>query len=344
MKNKKIAILLFGCSGFGAGRRRDCVVFGRPEAAVLYPADICHGYGDGIYCLGKKAEAAVEAAIAEVNRLDALLSTGSAASEISQINAEGGGEMSADTAAILERAMEIYDRTEGRFDFTIYPLMQLWGFTSGEYHVPSAEELEEALPLVDASRVRTDGDTVTLGKGQEIDFGGIAKGYTSDRVMEIFREYGISSGIVSLGGNVQVLDTKTDGTKWRIGIRNPIAGGEGIIASVQVENQAVITSGGYERYFEEDGNTYIHILNPETGYPADSGLLSVTVISPDGMLADALSTSLYLMGAEGAADFWREQGDAFELVLVDDQKNIYVTEGMADSFQSDEKVQLITKE
>lgn len=284
---------------------------------------------------GKEAEEAVQEAIAEVQRLDALLSTGSERSEVSRINAAGGGELSEDSQILLERALEIYEETGGLFDPTIYPLMELWGFPTQEYHVPTEAEIQETLALVDASRVRRDGASVTLGAGQRLDFGGIAKGYTSARLMEIFRSHGISSGFVSLGGNVQTIGKKQDGTNWQIGIQDPDSGQGEVIAVVEVEDRAVITSGGYERYFEEDGNTYIHILDPRTGYPADGDLESVTVVSADGTLADALSTSLYLMGYEDAEEYWRVHREEFDMVLITDQGEICVTEGLRDRFRSE---------
>lgn len=285
---------------------------------------------------GKNCEKAVDAAIDEVERLDALLSTGKETSEVSRINAAGEGEVSKDTAVILQEAMKVYQRTEGLFDVSIYPLMELWGFPSQEYHVPTKEELLEVLSLVDASKIEFDGAHVELLEGQRIDFGGIAKGYASARVMDIFREYGIYSGMVTLGGNVQVLNQKLDGSKWQVGIRDPEREGE-ILGVLGVENRAVITSGGYERYFEEDEKTYIHILNPHTGYPADGDLVSVTVVSKDGMLADALSTSLYLMGKEGARAYWERYGEEFEMILVTKDSEIFLTEGIWEDFQTEEK-------
>lgn len=284
---------------------------------------------------GKNSEQAVDAAMKEVQRLDDLLSTGNPDSEVSQINTRGNGTLSKDTEAILTEAMEIYKETDGLFDVTIYPLMKLWGFPTQKYHVPAESELQEALEKVDASQVVIDGDQVTLGTSQEMDLGGIAKGYTSARVMEIFREYGITSGMVSLGGNVQTLNTRPDGKPWKIGIQNPNGQQGSLLAVLSVENKAVITSGGYERYFEEDGNTYIHILNPKTGYPADSGLVSVSVISENGMLADALSTSLYLMGEEQAAGYWRTHADEFDMILETEDGTLYVTEGISQEIQTD---------
>lgn len=293
---------------------------------------------------GKNSEAAVEAAIKEVERLDALLSTGNPSSEISGINKTGGGQgVSEDTAALFQRGLEFYEDTDGAFDFTVYPLMQLWGFTTKEYHVPTEEELQAVLPLVDASKVSvtTNGDGtngVSLGENQQVDFGGIAKGYTSSRVMELYQEHGITSGMVSLGGNVQVLGEKPDGSAWRVGIQDP-EGARGEQAAVlEVTDCAVVTSGGYERYFEEDGNTYIHILDPATGRPAEGDLASVTVISEDGTLADALSTALYIMGREEAVTYWREHESEFEMVLITDQGAIFATEGIYENLSSEREV------
>ena len=283
---------------------------------------------------GPRGEAAVDAAVAEIFRLDALLSVGMASSEVTQINANGGGQVSEDTAALVRAALETYASTDGAFDFTIYPLMRLWGFTTGEYHVPTAAELEEVLPLVDASLVRFDGGTLTLSDGQQIDFGGIAKGYASARTMEIFREYGVTSGMVSLGGNIQVLGKKPDGSPWRIGVQNPSASQGTPLAVVEVEDRAVVTSGGYERYFEKDGRTYIHILDPRTGYPAEPDLLSVTVVSGDGTLADALSTALFVMGLEDAVSYWQEGGGTFDMALLTTEGEMFVTPGIGDSFSS----------
>ncbi len=285
---------------------------------------------------GPGAEEAVEAAMEEIERLDALLSTGNESSEISQLNAAGSFVVSEDTQTLLKEAKEIGSLTGGLFDVTIYPLMKLWGFPTGEYRVPEKEEISNLLSFVDSSQIELNGNQVTLGEGQEIDLGGIAKGYASDRVMEIYREYGITSGMVSLGGNIETLGRKPDGTAWKIGIQNPDLSSEAansdILLALDVENQAVITSGGYERYFEENGETYIHILDPRTGYPADAGLLSVTVVSENGMLADALSTSLFIMGLSDASAYWKtygaEEGKSFELILVDTAGTIYATEGL----------------
>lgn len=292
---------------------------------------------------GENAEEAVDAAIEEVKRLDALLSTGSASSEVYGINSNGGGTVSEDTKALLERSIEFYESTEGLFDVTIYPLMELWGFASKEYHVPTETELQTVLAGVGASKIQFDGENVVLAEGQKIDFGGIAKGYASAKVMEIFKSYGIENAMVSLGGNVQTLGENESGQPWNIGIRDPKGDVNDALGTVRVSGKAVVSSGGYERFFEEDGNTYIHILNPKTGYPADENLVSVTIISEDGTLADAMSTSVYLMGLEKASDYWREHSKEFEMILITEDGSIYATEGISESFRCIKDYKVITK-
>ncbi len=290
---------------------------------------------------GAKSAEAVDAAIQEVQRLDALLSTGSASSEVSALNQNGGGEVSEDTARLLTAALEFYTSTGGLFDCTVYPLMRLWGFPTQEYHVPTETELAETLPLADSSKTRFDGQTLRLAEGQAVDFGGIAKGYAAQRVIEIFQSYGVSSGNISLGGNVQVLGSKPDGSDWRIGIQDPGGLQGSILAVVPVQDRALVTSGGYERFFVEDGKTYIHILDPRTGCPAETDLLSATVVASDGMLADALSTSLFIMGSQDAARYWRENGCTFDMILVTKNREILVTERISGSLETQAQVQVL---
>ena len=231
-------------------------------------------------------------------------------------------------------ARYFFDSTGGAFDLTVYPLMVLWGFTGGEHHVPSDEELAETLSVVGADRVRFDAQSgeVQLDEGQAVDLGGIAKGYTSARIMEIYREHGLRSGLVSLGGNVQCLGAKPDGSAWRIGVRNPDTEAGGIVAVVAVKDMAVISSGGYERFFvdEETGVTYEHIMDPKTGRPVHNELAQVTIVTPDGTLGDGLSTALYILGLEAASDYWRAHSDEFDAVFVGRDGQIWITAGLAD--------------
>ncbi|MBQ9014534.1 MAG: FAD:protein FMN transferase [Firmicutes bacterium] len=310
---------------------------------------------------GENAAEATEAAEAEVNRLDAMLSTGNADSEIARVNggggvdAAGGGELSEEAGALVEQGLALYEETGRKFDIAIYPIMDAWGFTDKDYRVPSDEELEKLLPLTDAAKVHYDAEKHSVSfdaEGMAIDLGGIAKGYTSSRIMEIYREHGVESGLVSLGGNVQVLGTKPDGSSWRVAVQDPgsSSGDEGdeadggsaaedgqvqYLGILEAVDTAVITSGAYERNFTQDGHLYHHIIDPATGKPADSGLKSVTIVSEDGTLADALSTSLYIMGKDAALEYWRAHADQFDCILMDDAGELYVTAPIAEQFSSD---------
>lgn len=304
---------------------------------------------------GKNSEKAVDAAIEEVQKLDAMLSAENSKSEVYALNEQGNLQATDDLAELILRGKEIYQETDGLFDDTIYPVMKLWGFPTGNYHVPTAAEVQKKLALVDENKVEIqtrDSDEkgrdskekakfVTLGADQQIDFGGIAKGYTGQKLAELFQEYGVSSALVSLGGNIQAIGTKPDGSSWKVGIRDPKGGQQDYIGVLSVENQAVVTSGGYERYFEEDGETYIHIINPRTGYPADGDLLSVTIVSRDGTLADGMSTALYIMGYEKACQFWRQHREEFNVILVTDDGKIHISENLKENFQTECDLEMI---
>lgn len=234
--------------------------------------------------------------------------------------------------------------TNGAFDITIYPLMVEWGFTTGKYKVPSENTLKGLLKNVGSDGISFDEKTgkLELNEGVSIDLGAIAKGYTSSRVMEIFKEYDVECAIISLGGNVHTYNKKYDGTMWKVEIENPDKNDEEYAGIIEVADEAVITSGGYERNFEEDGVVYHHIFDPATGYPAKSGLSSVSIVSKDGTMADALSTALFVMGKDEALEFWKNYGDgkeddmsAFDLILIDDDGRITITPGIKERFSSD---------
>lgn len=283
---------------------------------------------------GKDAEKALDQAAAEIRRLDQLWSVGQEKSEVSQINQNGSGPVSPETGELMDLSLSLYEATDGALDITIYPVMDLWGFTGKDRKVPSEEELEQTLAKVDASQIRYDGQTVTLEEGQGIDFGAVAKGYTSGRVMEVLSENGVTGALISLGGNVQCMGTKPDGSLWRVGIQKP-DGGEGYLGVLTLTDKAVITSGGYERYFEENGKIYHHIIDPSTGFPADSGLTSVTIVSEEGGLADGLSTACFVMGKDKAYELWKKSPDRFDMILLTEEGELYITAPLQGMFTSD---------
>ena len=281
-------------------------------------------------------------ALQECGRYEQLLSRTVEGSDVWRINhAEGTPvEVPDDTIAILQCAKKIGDLSGGAFDVTIAPVSTLWDFKSGEHTLPDADAIDRAAGLVDYTRMKIEGKTVTLPAGMMIDLGGIAKGFTGDRVGEIFSQYNIQSGIISLGGNVQAYGTKTNGKPWRVAIQNPENSME-YLGVLDVQDKAVVTSGGYERFFEENGVRYHHIIDPRTGYPADSGLISATIVCEKGILADGLSTSLFIMGKDQAEKFWRESDLYFDYILEDKEGTLYVTEGIADSLMTDAKVEVV---
>lgn len=291
---------------------------------------------------GSNSEEAVNKAVQEINRLDAMFSVGNADSDVTKINENGSGEVSEETAFIMNRAMQVSEKTNGAFDITVYPLMELWGFTTKNYRVPESSEIAEALKGVSYTNVSVNWQQVALTGGSSIDLGGIAKGYTSSRVIQIMKDCGIEHAIVNLGGNVQVLGTKTDGSDWRVAIQNP-ASENSYLGILSTADKAVITSGGYERYFEQDGQVYHHIIDTQTGYPSDSGLTSVTIVHSDGTTADALSTALFAMGLNGAKELYRSGDIDFDMILFDGS-TVYVSEGIASGFSTDMNKEIITRQ
>lgn len=344
---KKICGLLIACGLlFAAGCGQ---TFGRDSSKEL-PSATMDVFAMDTYmtvtAYGTKAEAAVTAAIDEIQRLDELLTATGETGEIYQVNQSGGGFLSEDGMYLLERSLELYQNTEGAFNVAIFPVMKTWGFVDDVFAVPEAEQLHEALALAVPEEIQIapeDAGVTFLKEGMAIDFGGIAKGYTSVRVTEILKDYGIASAVINLGGNVQVMGTKTDGSAWRVGVINP-ANPDNTIGVLETADKAVITSGGYERYFEQDGICYHHIIDPATGYPAENGLASVTIVSADGVLADGLSTSLFVMGQEKGTQYWREHSEQFDVIFVTDGGEIFATEGLADAFTSEKSVQIIQAE
>ena len=268
---------------------------------------------------------ALDAVEAETYRLDALLAAQKDDSEIAAVN-DGAEVVSEETAALLRRALEIAAETNGAYDPTVYPLMRAWGFTDGNYRVPADAELDALLQTTGWTEVSVDGTTASLPEGFALDLGGIGKGYAAGRCKEILKAHGVTSALLSLGGNVSALGSKPDGTAWTVAIEDPDGGD--YLGTVQIADQCVVTSGGYQRYFEQDGVRYWHILDPETGKPARSGMKSVTIVSADDTLADALSTALFVMGPEQAADFWRVHRAEFGAVWLTDDERLFVTEGL----------------
>lgn len=294
---------------------------------------------------GKAADKAADAAIAEINRLDNMFSTGNKESEIAILNDNGSEILSEETGTLIEKSCDLYKSTGGAFNIAVYPLMKEWGFTNEKYKVPDESTIKNLLKNIDVSKIKYNKNTrqITLPENYKIDLGGIAKGYTSARLMEIFKKYKLDGGIVSLGGNVQTYGHKDGSKNWKVAIENPETSpldGD-YLGVLKITDKAVITSGSYERYFEKDGKRYHHILDPKTGRPAESGLISVSVISDDGTLADGLSTSLFIMGKKKGEKYWQENRDKFDVVWLEEDGTVTITDGIRDVFSSDFKYSVV---
>lgn len=295
-----------------------------------------------INAYGSNSESAVKAAQNEINRLDKLLSVQNENSEIFKLNQSKQMAVSEDTLTLIIRSKELYTLTDGAFDISCEPLAREWGFYSGlKNKVPSQKAIENALEAVGAEHINIENSTVTLDENTSLDLGGIAKGYASQKAAEILKEYGVTSALMSLGGNVRAVGTKPDGEGWSVAITDPDDNAKSI-GTLKISDKAVVTSGGYQRYFEENGQIYHHIIDTKTGYPADSGLKSVTVVSGDDTLADALSTSLFVMGLEQSGEFYRENNSLFGAVFITDKSEIYVTDNLKDSFMSEQGFEVIS--
>ena len=290
---------------------------------------------------GDNAADAEKACENEIYRIDNLLSTGLDTSEISLINKNSGGTLSTETAGLLRASFSLYDLTGGAFDITVYPIVSAWGFYSGEYTVLTENNIARLLPLVGSDKLLFDGDSLSFAiPGMSVDLGGIGKGYTSDQIRSILIDNDITSALASLGGNVVAFGSKPDGSNWKVAVQDP-QNPEGYIGILEVSDKMVVTSGGYQRYFETGGKTYHHIIDPSTGFPSESGLISVTIVSDEGLTADGLSTALFIMGKDDAAEFWRAHRELFDAVLVTTDNEIYVTDGLSNSFTSDLNFEVI---
>lgn len=336
---KYIFILIFICTLFCGCQRQQ-----KMEEIQLFAMDT---FID-LKASGENGREALLKAEKEINQLEKLFSTTLEQSEIAQINKNAGQSaipVSEDSFYLIQKAKEFYQKTDGAFDITIAPVVKAWGFTEEVKKVPSTEELQQKLQLVNNDKIHMENNTVLLEQqGMAIDLGGIAKGYASDKINEILKQEGFTSAVLNLGGNVSVIGKKENHKKWQIGIQDPLEE-EKLAGILSVEDCSVITSGVYQRFFEQDDKRYHHIIDSKTGRPAETGLLSVTIISKNGTMADALSTSFMIMGMEKSSDLWKKSDD-FSAIFITDKKEIYVTQDIADSFaleQSEYTLHIIEK-
>ena len=322
------AALLLGCAGCGDGQTERQSTDIQEASAGVFAMDTYLN----VTAYGAEAEAALDAAEARIRELEGLWSVTDSNSDIYALNHSGGEtvQVSPDTAELLAFALDMAGQTGGALDPTLYPVLTAWGFTTDQYQIPSEDTISSLLADTGYEKVELEGQAVTIPQGMELDLGAVGKGAAADEAAAVLAEYGVTSALLDFGGNILAVGDKTDGTPWRVGIRDPDT--DGTLGVLEIEDESVVVSGGYERYFVgEDGERYWHILDPDTGAPARSGLTQVAIISGESRRCDALSTAVFVMGLEQATDYWRDHGD-FEMVLLTDEGSVYVTEGLAGRF------------
>lgn len=276
---------------------------------------------------GKDASLTANEIENEINKLNLLFDDFKPNSEVSLINKNAGIKpvnVSPETIDIILKAKDMYYKTNGSFNIMIAPVLEVWGFKSGEFRLPSEVEIKESLQLTNIDDLVVDGDTVFLKKkGEAIDLGGIAKGYTLDKIRAIIETKGVTKAIINMGGNIFVYSTNKEEI-FKIGIKHPR--GDGIIAVLKVKSGTFIsTSGDYERYFEYNGVRYCHIIDPKTGYPANK-IVSSTAVTDKGYVGDALSTAMFVEGQEGAFNLAKKFNAS--AVVVNKELNIIYTQDL----------------
>jgi len=286
--------------------------------------------------------AALDEAFARLRTIEEHMSANRDDSELSRVNAMAGKEpvkVSEDTFYVISKALDYARLTNGGFDPSVGPLVKLWNMGNGGEKVPPAKNILAAKALVDWRQIVLDATTrkVFLKKpGMALDLGAIAKGYAADEIEKILLNHKVKAAVIDLGGNIFVFGSKKDKSPWRVGIQNPDSTrGEflGIVAGGQM---TVVTSGVYERYFIENAKRYHHILDPKTGFPVDNGLVSVSVVSKSSIDADALSTSLFVLGIEKGMEFLRQFPDTYA-VFIDKDNRVYLSPGAGKVFTLQDK-------
>lgn len=257
-------------------------------------------------------------------------------SEITRLNENAGKEevsLSEDTFSILEKAKYYSELSQGNFDITIGPIVKLWNIGLEDARVPAEEEIAAKLPLVDYRDLVLDKEKRTgflKREGMLVDLGAIAKGYAADEAARVLKEAGIKHAIVNLGGNVVTINTKPDGSLWRLGLQDPYEPRGKSMGVILLNDQTLVSSGTYERTLEWEGEVYHHLLDPANGYPANNGLVSVSIITKESIDADGLSTGVFLLGLEEGIKLIEELPDTEAIFITEDRK-VYVTSGVNES-------------
>ncbi|ACL75875.1 FAD:protein FMN transferase [Ruminiclostridium cellulolyticum] len=281
---------------------------------------------------GTNAEITADKITQRLKSIEENMSVNIETSTINQINSHSGQaevfRINSDIYNILIMAEKFSSLSDGAFDITVGPLVKEWGVFTNHPHIPSQKRIKELLKLVSYKSININREKMTFRlpvKGQMVDFGAIAKGYAADEAVKICSSNGVKSAYINLGGNVYVVGHKPDKTTWRIGIQNPRAADGKYIGILSVSDKTVVTSGDYERFFMKNGIRYHHILDPRTGYPSNSDLMSSTIVTNSSICADALSTATFVMGLKKSRELLKKL-DGIDAVFITKDKKVYVSE------------------
>lgn len=279
------------------------------------------------------SRAALDYAENEIRRLESLLSASDENSDIAKINESSNAfvPVEEETFQLIKTALMLSNQTDGCFDITVYPAVKLWGFTSSKLYIPTEQELLNVKSLIDYTNVELNEDdkSVRVPNSTQLDLGAIAKGFIADKAAEALINGGVTSAILNFGGNIRIIGSKPVDKDFTIGIKAPFS--DGYFATVAARDITFSTAGGYERYFEKDSEIYHHIINPHTASPAETDVLSATVLGEKGELCDALATACFVLGSEQSKALCEKYPDYSFVFLTDD--SVYVSKSLSDKFE-----------
>lgn len=280
---------------------------------------------------GRKSEQIMNDLFQEIQYMENKYSRYIANSEISNINSNAGKSVivSEDSFELIQKGIYFGTISDGLFDVSIGPLVDLWGISGDNQHIPSQTDIDSTRLKVDYCNISMDNQnkSVSIAEDMSLDTGAIAKGFVTDKLVGILHEKNVKSALLNLGGNLYLYGSKPDNSLWTVGIRDPFGSQGDYLGTVAVKDMSVVTSGIYERYFEKDGERFHHILNPKTGYPSDNGLAAISILSPNSTNCDGLSTACFLLGVDKGMELI-EQFENVEAIIVTTDKKVYVSGGI----------------
>ncbi|MCX8128999.1 MAG: FAD:protein FMN transferase [Clostridia bacterium] len=291
---------------------------------------------------GEEAQKAIDRVSERMLEIEKRMTINAPGSETDKLNINAGKsdvKLTPDVIYVLNTAKKFGRLSDGAFDVTVGPLVKAWGIFTDNERIPADGEINRLIKLVGYNEINADEKNNIAGlsrQGQVVDLGGIAKGYAGDEAIRIYKEFGIGTAYINLGGNVIVMGKKPDGTEWRVGVQDPRAKNGEIIGVIKTTDKAVVSSGDYERFFIRDNKRYHHILDPRTGYPAESGLIGTTIVADLSIEADALSTATFVLGLEKGMKLI-ESLNGVDAIFITKEKKVFVTSGLKDKFSLNNK-------